>query len=341
MTVHVHSTPFAVGCFSLGVFFSAAIGCSSDGGPQASGTKTDWLIVCDDEADCDAEPGLGCLCGICTVVCSSDADCQKGVCGSEIATSATCGSDHELSAAEERICVPESDVCSVATVSQESGLGEAEPVVCENAGALLCEGFEGRLPEAYSTWGDGESSTGLSECLAQQGSGALRIDAIDDGYTQTRMRLETPVSTGEIHARFYLRVEEGSTFPDQLIVFELWDQEEGNVAERTTVYLNQEQVLEVYLGAANLTLPADPMEPLQLDVWNCVELKMSLDDAAGMVSLSLAGTPIASATEVDTMPSDPISVVVLEGVPTQGSQNTKATVYFDDLIVGTAAIGCD
>lgn len=335
------STAFTAGCLLLGVLFSAGVGCSGDGGPQASGTKTDWLIACDAEADCDAEQDLSCLCGICTTVCTSNADCEKGVCGSEIATSATCGSDNEFSAVGQQICIPESDACLVAIIPQDSNLGEAEPVVCPTAGALLCEDFEGRLPEGYSTWGDGESSTGLSECRSHQGSGALRIDAIDDGYTQTRMRLETPVSTGELHARFYLRVEEGSTFPDQLIVFELWDQEEGDVTDRTTVYLNREQVLEVYVGAANQTLAADPVEPLELGVWHCIELKVSLDDAAGMVSLSLSGTPIVDATELDTMPAAPMSVVVLEGVPTQGSQNTDATVYFDDLMVGTAPIGCD
>src|SRR5690606_23559121 len=95
------STPFAAGCFSLGVFFSAVVGCSSNSGPQATGTKTDWLIACDAETACDAELNLSCLCGICTAVCSSDADCKKGVCGSEIATSATCGSDNLFSAAGE------------------------------------------------------------------------------------------------------------------------------------------------------------------------------------------------------------------------------------------------
>lgn len=337
---HSVHLPIAAALLLTGVVGSTVVGCSSDG-PRASGTKTDWLVSCSAETDCDADPDLSCLCGICTNTCESDSDCSEGVCGSEIITSATCGSDDEVTGAGQQICVPEPDGCLVATIPQESGLGEAEPVSCGAEGALLCEDFEDLLPESYSTWGDGESTAGLTECESQQGNGALRIDAIDGGYTQTRMRLGTPVSTGEIHARFYLRVEEGSTFPDQLIVFELWDQDEGDVTERTTVYLNQEQVLEVYLGSADQTLQADPGIPLEPSAWHCVELGLSLDDAGGTASLSLAGTQIASVAEVDTLPSDPISVAVLEGVPTAESQNTRVIFYLDDLIVGTAPIGCN
>lgn len=323
-----------------GVFFSGAVGCSG-GAPRATGTKTDWLVACDTEADCESDPDLICRCGTCTAVCSTDAECEQGVCGSEIATRATCGNDDGSTAAGERLCLPETDACLVAVIAQESDLGAAEPVSCQVEGALLCEDFEGLLPEVYSTWGDGESTAGLAECGAAQGSGALRIDAIDGGFTQTRMRLGTPVSGGEVHARFYLRVEVDSVLPAQLIVFELWDQEEGDVTERTTVYLNQQQALEVYVGASNQTLQAETEEPLAVGAWHCVELGMSLDDATGTVSLSLGETRLLSVANIDTLPSDPISVAVLEGVPAEGSQDTHATFYLDDLIVGTAPIGCD
>ncbi len=332
------SFPGALLLSTLGIFEGG--GCTP--GPQTTGTKTDWFLACDEEADCESDPSLSCLCGICTTICAADSDCELGICGSEIATSATCGSRDEFSSGGQQVCLPEStEGCLVALVPQESDLGAAEPVSCGIEGALLCEDFEDLLPEAYSTWGDGESRTGLTECQSQGGTGALRIEAIDGGYTQTRMRLGTPVSSGPLHARFYLFVDEGSKMPEQLIVFELWDQDEGDVTERTTVYLNQQQVLEVYVGASNLTLQADTGEPLGFGAWHCLELSITLDEVAGGVSLSLAETPILDVADVDTLPSDPVSVAVVEGVPTTGSQGTHATIYLDDLIVGTAPIGCN
>ncbi len=334
--------------FGATVLATAVVGaaaCNTGGTPQATGTKTDWLVSCDTEADCDATPELSCLCGVCTTTCSTDTDCGRGVCGSEITTKAICGSDAPPVAAGEQICVPEAsdtaNECLVALIPQESQLGETQPLTCATEDALLCEDFDGLLSEAYSTWGDGESTAGLTECQSAQGNGSLRIDAIDGGYTQTRMRLLSPVSGGELHARLFLRVDEASTFPDQLIFLEFWDQDEGMVDDRTTVYLNQDQVLEIYLGGPNLTLQASTPVPFDLGAWHCLELGMSLDDSAGTVSLSVDGASVVEATDVDTLPSDPISVAVLEGVPTVGSQDTHVTLYLDDLVVGTAPIGCN
>lgn len=316
-------------------------GCSSDG-PQVSGTKTDWLRLCSDDTDCQSEMALSCMCGVCTTRCALDTDCGEGVCGSQIATNATCGNDDAFIQPGDRICLPETeDACPVAMLPRNSVLGDAETVTCGDAGTLLCESFDGLLSESHSTWGDGETTAGLVECESQAGAGSLRVRAIDSGYTQTRMRLQAPVSAGELHARFYLRVEGGSSLPSQLIVFELWDQDEGDVTDRTTVYLNEQEALEVFLGPSNGTIQRDAMTPVPRDTWMCVELGLDLDDAVGSVSLSVDGIEVLQQTGVDTLPSDPIGVAVAEGVPTAGSQDTEATIYLDELIVSTMSIGCD
>lgn len=318
-----------------------ALGCNADG-PQVSGTKTDWLSPCNQEADCESELNLSCLCGVCTTRCTEDTDCQEGVCGSPIATNATCGNESMFVAPGEQLCLPETqDTCLVSAIPRDSSLGDAAPVSCGDVDALLCENFDDLLPESHSTWGDGETTAGLVECQAEAGTGSLRIRAIDSGYTQTRMRLQTPASSGELHARFYLRVESGGALPSQLIVFELWDQEEGDVSDRTTVYLNESEALEVYIGASNQTIQAEPMTPLPRDQWLCVELNLQLEDAAGSASLSVDGTSILQQTGIDTLPSDPVGVAVVEGVPSAGSQDTEATLFIDELIVGTLPIGCD
>ncbi len=337
----------AVRCLSsvgilLGALASwASVGCSGDG-PRVSGTKTDWLRPCDEEADCESELSLSCLCGVCSKRCGGDTECAEGVCGSEIATNATCGNDAPSVSPGERICVPEASAsCQVATLPRDALLGNAETVTCDDAGALLCESFDNLLPESHSTWGDGETTAGLVECESQAGAGALRLRAIDGGYTQTRMRLSAPVSGGELHARFYLRVESGSTLPSQLIVFELWDQDEGDVTDRTTIYINDEESLEVYLGPSNVTVRPEVPAPVPRDNWLCLELGLNLDDATGSVYLSVDGSSILERAGVDTLPSDPIGVAVVEGVPMEGSQNTEATFYVDELVVGTQPIGCE
>jgi hypothetical protein len=340
------SARLARGALLMGVLLSAsaaflAAGCSSEG-PQVSGTKTDWLRPCTQEADCETERDLSCLCGVCTARCTMDADCAPGVCGSPILTNAKCGNESEFVARGEQLCLPEEQpTCLVSALPRDASLGAAVPVSCGNEGALLCETFDNLLPESHSTWGDGETTAGLVECEAQAGAGSLRVRAIDGGYTQTRMRLQTPASAGELHTRFYLRVEDGGALPSQLIVFELWDQEEGAVDDRTTVYLNESGALEVFVGASNQTVEAETIAPLPRDQWFCVELSLALDDVLGSASLSVDGEVVLQRTGIDTLPSAPIGVAVVEGVPASGSQNTEVTLYVDELIVGTTSIGCD
>ncbi len=318
-----------------------AVGCGSDQ-PQASGTKTDWLRSCDSIADCGQDWGWSCLCGICTTTCSGDSDCEAGVCGSVIATAAACGSDDGFSAQGEQICLPESGgECLEAELATGTTLGDAELVSCGAPGALICEDFEGPLPAAYSTWGEGEYSAGLQECQAHQGVGALRLTGVDDAYSQTRMRLPQPLESGALHARFYVRVEAGGTFPQQLILFEFWDQEEGQVDDRTTIYLNLEEKVEVYLGNTETTLKADASAPLTRDQWHCVELGLELSDTAGAVVVNVDGSPVIEVSDVDTLPSDPVSVAVLESLPAPESQGTSTVFLMDDLVITTGPIGCD
>jgi hypothetical protein len=155
------------------------------------------------------------------------------------------------------------------------------------------------------------------------------------------MRLPIPVASGALHARFYVRVQDGGVLPEQLILFEFWDQEEGQIDDRTTIYLNADEQLEIYLGPGPQTLQADMGAPLTRGEWHCVELGMELSDTAGIVVMNVEGAPVIEVTDVDTLPSDPVSVAVLEGVPTEGSQGTTVTFFVDDLVVATEPIGCD
>jgi hypothetical protein len=321
--------------------FLVTISCN-DSSPRASGTKTDWFLSCESVRDCGQDVDWSCLCGMCTVVCADESGCERGVCGSIIATAAACGSESEFSAERQRICLPDpGEECVEAPLTTGTALGETVAVSCGVPGALLCEDFEGPLPQEYSTWRDGEASAGLQECEARGGSASLRFTSVDDGYTQTRMRLPTPVSTGAIYVRFYLRVETGGVFPEQLILLELWDQEEGLVEDRTTLYLISEERLEVFVGAGNHTLQAPLSTTLTRDEWHCIELGMELSDTLGTVGVRVEDEQVIEGATLDTLPSDPLSVAVLESLPKEGSQSTKVTFFLDDFVVATEPIGCD
>ncbi len=316
-------------------------GCGSDV-PLATGTKTDWFRSCEQIEDCGDLWAGECLCGICTNTCETDGDCEQGSCGSTIDVAAACGNQSDLVKNGKQICVSSTEAeCTEAVLSTDALLGDAQQPTCEVAGALICEDFNAPLPENYSTWGTGVEAAGLQECQVNSGSGALRIQSVDDAYVQARMRLPQAIESGPIYARFYLRVEEGGVFPQQLILFELWDQEEGDVVDRTTVYLNESEQLEVYVGPASVALPAQGMAPLSRDTWHCVELGLEISDEAGTVFVGLDNTTVIETETLDTHPSDPLSVAVLESVPKQGSVGTEVTLLVDDLVVATERVFCD
>src|SRR5690606_40856393 len=45
-------------------------------GPQAVGTNTNWMKLCDEDAECGAE--LSCECGRCTLACAESSTCPEG-----------------------------------------------------------------------------------------------------------------------------------------------------------------------------------------------------------------------------------------------------------------------
>src|SRR5437870_584113 len=59
---------------SAGLALAIASGCGKDSASSGSGnSNTNWLRVCDADADCGT--GLSCICGVCTLECTSQTDC--------------------------------------------------------------------------------------------------------------------------------------------------------------------------------------------------------------------------------------------------------------------------
>ncbi len=64
----------ALGCVLAGLF-GWATACEAPSAGDPVGSNTNWLVACDDTADCGSE--AACVCGACTLECGADADCAS------------------------------------------------------------------------------------------------------------------------------------------------------------------------------------------------------------------------------------------------------------------------
>jgi hypothetical protein len=307
------------------------------GQAQGSGTKTNWLKSCDTTAECGES--ASCVCGICTTTCEVALECEGGVCGTEIATAARCAGQ---AASKSRLCLPgPADVptaCAEAPLTINDVLGEAPPLTCDVPGALLCESFEAPLPSTTSTWVENDAEGALQECVVAGGSGALVERAVNDGRIQTRFRLPTPIASGAVHARFYFRINGSSVLPDQTTLFELWD-EEAATENQTSLVLTRAGSLAAYVSPGEHVLQA-PAMALPRDTWVCIELADQLGTGDGSLTVSVDGATVLGGTNLTTMHPNPLIVAVLQNQPAPGSTGNSVELFFDELVVGTAPIGC-
>lgn len=308
-------------------------GCAAPETSLEVGTNTSWLKPCDRTSECN---GAGsCICGVCTATCTSDDECEDGVCGSPLATNGQCGALND-----ERIClpVPRADAaasCTVLPLSADDDLQPTQPS-CETPGALLCESFDAPLPDAYSTWRGDEAVAAIQDCEVARGAGALRLQSSTFGYSQTRMRLASPPTQGPLHVRLFGYFAEDFRIPEYMGLLELWTNEDGppkigiDAIGDNQLEVNLSPFSEVFKSAAGV---------LRRNQWLCIELAVDLQTAGGSVTLSIDGTPIIEQTDVVTSPGEPFTVAVIEGGPAEDS--TGVNIAFDELVIASEPIGCD
>lgn len=302
--------------------------------PSASGTKTNWFHACDEDAACDDE--LSCICGVCTLPCTADGDCEEGSCATQLESAAACSTEPAEPA--ERICLGDVSECVQVTVEPDADLGDAVTATCNQEAALACESFDQPFPAEYSTWTEGVMTAVLQDCDAHLGAGAIHYSSDAPGQVQTRIRLASSVSSGPLYARFFAKVGADMVLPEQLQLLEFWDREESTVPDRIAVFLSADGAPRVYVGASGTTVEPTAPTPLPRDTWLCFELSLDVDDQAGRAELSVDGTSLLSASGFDSGPEYPISVAVIEAQPSTNAQGVD--VSLDDLVVATAPIGC-
>ncbi|MEP7052996.1 MAG: hypothetical protein ABJB12_21710 [Pseudomonadota bacterium] len=203
-------------------------------------------------------------------------------------------------------------------------------------GALLCETFDAPLPVNDSTWYSGTMSAGISDCRVHQGTGAIHYQTETGGYSQTRMRLAQTVSSGVLAARFYAYIPSGLTISNYLGLLELWDQDSG-ASGKVSVEAKPNDALEVYVtpnGTTHLSVDG----ALLRDQWMCLTLTLDVAASDGSISLAVNGTAIIDHQGAVTALPNPISVAVVEGLPSTDETGVDLTI--DDLVVATQPLSC-
>lgn len=316
---------FLVYCF--------VIGCASQDSTLEVGTNTSWLEPCEETAECE---GAGaCRCGVCTATCTSDAECSPGICGSRLATNGQCAG-----ITTQRLCLPAPEVDAAATctafpIAADDDLKVTEPT-CAMPDALLCESFDAKLPEEYSTWYGDEEVASIQDCQVARGAGALRLQSSTFGYSQTRMLLSAPATEGPLFVRFFGYFAQEFRIPEYMGLFELWTTESGPPKIGVDAIGNDQ--LEVNLSPfSSVLVSAEGV--LRRDEWLCIELALDLRTEGGAVTLSIGGTPVIEEDDVITSPGQPFSVAVLEAAPAPDS--TGVDIAFDELVIATTPIGCE
>ncbi len=305
-----------------------ATGCSEK--PQVGGTNTHWLRACATAADCGN--ASTCLCGICTIECTDDAECGPGACGSEL-TSAC------LEPGAPPICVPVADggACTAFEVPLDDELSTTSVTPsCEIPGALLCESFDGPLPTGYATWGTDTMTAAIQDCLTFQGAGALRFQTPSFGYVQSQLPLSTPVASGPLHARFYAYLPSSVTIPTYFAMFELWHLE-GSSDGKISIEVISDDRLELQV-LPNDSIHPGPVGSMPRDQWTCIELGLDVAATGGAISLSVNGSVVIDVADVATLPAGPLSIAVVEGLPAEDAPGAELAI--DELVVATEPIGC-
>lgn len=317
---------------ALGLALVVALGAAScSPQPESSGTNTNWLKACENSAQCGAAGS--CVCGLCSASCESEADCGPGTCGTELATAFQC-----QSRGPQRICLPDagSETCTEFSIPVDNDLADAPEPGCEVPGALLCESFDAPFPERDATWYSGGMTAAISDCRVHQGAAAIHYRTQAFGYSQTRMRLPQNVASGLLAARFYVYVPSHTTVPDYLGLFELWDEDTG-ASGKISVEAKPNDVLEVQVspdGAVHRSAEG----ALLRDQWQCIALTLNLAAPNGSIALSVNGSSVIEQPAAVTLLPKPISVAVIEGLPSTDA--TDIDVTMDDLVVASQALAC-
>ena len=187
---------------------------------------------------------------------------------------------------------------------------------------LLCEGFDsGDFAARGWTLDDpGAASIAVVTDRARSG-GALRADVPASVTDQGAFWTRAVTGWRDIHLRVFAFIE--AALPDPLTY---------------PILLFSELELDIHLGVLTLNQYGQPPvfekapTPFPKGKWACIEWKVSATESV----VSLDGTEVIRAAAAFI---DPKKITV--GLEYNETTTAPAAIWFDDLAVGTAPIGCD
>lgn len=219
-----------------------------------------------------------------------------------------------------------------AVAATPDGASPDAAVPCEQRpGVLFCDSFE--VP-GLAPWTSVVGDVTDEPAQVHRGAGALRV-AIAAGPALSYARRQVPGLAGQatLFARTWLYVP-GTADLDHINLVTI-----SAFSGEGMSLVGIGDVLELFHATPD-TGSDFAAEPLPRDRWTCLELDVVVDGAIGALHARVDGVEVAALVNVDTETTDALDKIDL-GITYSSPAQAAATLYFDDVAIGTAPIGCD
>jgi len=297
--------------------------CSPSAAADGSGTNTNWLKRCDDDGQCGAAGT--CVCGRCTKTCDAQSLCpESSACAEQLPSSLQCGG--QAMRVCQRACAQSQD-CELGQLCLQGTCADPIQKACPDD-ALFCEDFESDRVWTAQTVSAGDE-VAREPMAAPSGAFALRA-TVASGTSSAfwRSSLSAVQSSGDVFVSGWVRVPESKTH--NVAPIALWSAAEEDWALRLVI---QDGSVNLWAKTTQLTSSI----ALTRGEWFCLGFEAHVADSPdGQVTLTVNGEPLASASNVDTLPTSGIEAV------TVGSlwSSSAAEVFVDRVVVSQQRVGC-
>ncbi len=205
---------------------------------------------------------------------------------------------------------------------------------CGEVSSLVCDGFESGALDAWrSELGAGTLSIVTDDPYL--GARALRASSAAGGFAYAAVDL-APISSGEVHARAYVRIPSGVPIDPSGVVQLLRIGRESDPGH-VHVMVNELDTPLVWPEAGIVVATA----PLARDRWLCLTLGVWLDATNGAFTLALDGVPVASASGITLVSRaagfDELSI----GLIAMGSGQPQLAIEVDEVSLSRTPLACD